>query len=152
MLPYWALDKPKKPANNEERSMKKAITTIISSISYLLIAAPAFAAATDVKVCPEGQFLPLCTLGADKFGSIVGTLVTVGFVIAVVIALGFLVWGGIRWIVSGGDKAGVESARNTIIAAIIGLVIVFLSYFILSIILGFFKIDLQRLQLPQLSI
>lgn len=131
--------------------MKKLATIASGIIGYLFLAVPAFAE-TPLKVCPEGQFDPLCRLGAGNFGSIVGTLVTVAFVIAVVIALAFLIWGGIRWIISGGDKAGVESARNTIIAAVIGLVIVFLSYFILSIILNFFEINLQELVLPTLKI
>lgn len=131
--------------------MKKISAALTGIITYLFFALPAFAA-DDVKVCPEDQFAPLCNLTAGKFGAIVGTLVTVAFVIAVVIALGFLVYGGIRWIISGGDKAGVETARNTIIAAIIGLVVVFLAYFILNIVLGFFGLQLGNLKLPTLNL
>jgi hypothetical protein len=39
---------------------------------------------------------------------------------------------------SGGDKQGLQTAREHVIAAIIGLVIVFLTYFILNFILRFF--------------
>jgi len=55
-------------------------------------------------------------------------------VTAVILALIFLIWGGIKWITSGGDKAKVESARNTIIGAIIGLIVVFTSFLIISIV------------------
>jgi len=51
---------------------------------------------------------------------------------------------------SGGDKAKVESARGTIIAAIVGLVIAFLAFFILSLALSFFGLSLTNLTLPRL--
>jgi hypothetical protein len=37
-------------------------------------------------------------------------------------ALFYLILGGLQWITSGGDKAGVEAAREKITAAMIGLV------------------------------
>ena len=80
-----------------------------------------------------------------------GFVVTIAFVIAVLIALFFLLWGGIKWITSGGDKTGVEAARNQIIAAIIGLIIVFLSFFILNLVLGLFGLSLLDLKLPTLG-
>jgi len=49
-----------------------------------------------------------------------------------------LIFGGFKWLTSGGDKGAVQAAREHIIAAIIGLVIIFLSYFILNILLQFF--------------
>lgn len=72
-----------------------------------------------------------------SIGSVVATVVELFFVVAVVISLGFLIYGGIKWITSGGDKNAVSSARSTLIAAIVGLVIVFLSYVILNLVLIF---------------
>ena len=125
-------------------------TRIMSPILILLVS-PAVAFA-DVAVSPKpvGQFgtSGLADLGAGDFGAIVGRVITIAFVLAIIIALAFLVYGGIKWITSGGDKAAVESARNTIVAAVIGLIIVFLSYFILNIVLGFFNLSLGALVLP----
>ena len=65
------------------------------------------------------------------------------------LTLVFLIVGGIKWVVSGGDKAKVESARGTIIAAIIGLIIVFLSFFIIQILFNLFGIgSIQELETP----
>lgn len=131
--------------------MRKIISSIGIATSYLTLAPAAFAQDTinvDLNPCPEGQFAALCNV--TNFGNVVGFVVTIAFIIAVLIALGFLIWGGIKWITSGGDKAGVEAARNGIIAAIIGLIIVFLSFFILNLVLGFFHINLFNLQLPAL--
>lgn len=56
-------------------------------------------------------------------------------VIGVIASLLFLLWGGLRWILSGGDKGKVDAARSTIVAAIVGLVIVILAYVIINTVL-----------------
>jgi hypothetical protein len=106
-----------------------------------------------IDLCDEtSQFGKLCNLSTDNFGNVVGAVITLLFVIAVIIALGFLIWGGIKWILSGGDKGAVESARNTIVAAIVGLVIVFLSYFILNLVINFFLgTGLDELHIPTIE-
>lgn len=55
-------------------------------------------------------------------------------VLAVMLAVGFLIYGGIKWIMSGGDKGKVDAARGTVTAAIIGLIIAFLAFFIISVV------------------
>ena len=130
--------------------MKKVLALIIAAGSYLSFAASAFAG-TSVNPCPTAsQFGSLCNLSANNIGQVVGAAVEFILVIAVIIALFFLIWGGVRWITSGGDKAKVESARGTIIAAIIGLVIAFLAFFILSLALSFFGLSLTNLTLPKI--
>lgn len=64
------------------------------------------------------------------------------FILAMLLSLAYLIWGGIQWTMSGGDKNGVGAARQKIIYAIIGLVLVFLSFFILSVISALFNVDL----------
>lgn len=140
--------------------MKQILYSILSKIALPFVVifikpAVAFAGShftpVPVSPAPSGNFAPLATLGAGNFGKIIGNLVTVAFVLAIILALAFLVYGGVKWILSGGDKAAVESARNTIVAAVVGLVIVFLSYFILNIILSFFGLTLGDLALPQIT-
>lgn len=50
------------------------------------------------------------------------------------VAVFFIVWGGIQYIRSGGDPKQAEGARHTITYAIIGLIVVLMAYFILSIV------------------
>jgi hypothetical protein len=47
-----------------------------------------------------------------------------------------IVWGGLRYITSGGDSNKLSSAKNTIIYALIGLIIVALSQFIVRFVLA----------------
>jgi hypothetical protein len=128
--------------------MKKYLA-LLSPVAYLTLASSALAASTPINSpCGSGQFSPLCSLTAAQIGPLVGSLLQFIFVIAVLVALFFLVYGGFRWLVSSGDKTQVAAAREHIVAAIIGLVIIFLSYFLLSIILAFFGISLSNLSIP----
>lgn len=52
-----------------------------------------------------------------------------------IIAVIMLIWGGIRYVVSGGDAKKVTDAKNTILYAIIGLVISFLAYAIVQFVI-----------------
>ena len=52
---------------------------------------------------------------------------------AIFLAVVYLIYGGIRWITSRGDKVGVESARKHIVAAIIGLVVVLGTFFVINV-------------------
>lgn len=58
------------------------------------------------------------------FGKLFSGAVALLLLVAFILAFFFLILGGISWLTSGGDKAAVEAARNKIISAIIGLVIV----------------------------
>lgn len=131
--------------------MKKLFYSI-AAFSPLAFATKAFAEqSVDPCVNPTNETLKnVCAAQGQEIGAIVGFVITVAFIIAVLIALLFLIWGGIKWITSGGDKAGVETARNQIIAAVIGLIIVFLAFFILNLVLGLFGLSLFDLKLPTL--
>lgn len=130
--------------------MKKIISALSATGGYLTLASSAFAQ-TTVNTCAAGQFAPLCNLTTGSFGAIVSTLIQLVFAIAVIVALFYLVWGGFKWLTSGGDKGAVQQAREHIVAAIIGLVIIFLSYFILNILLGFFGVgSLNAITLPRI--
>lgn len=130
--------------------MKKITAISLSAIPFLTLA-PQAHAQQKINVCPGGQFNGLCKLNLADFSGIVATIIQVAFVIGVIIALAFLIWGGIQWIVSGGDSKKVDGARNMIIGALVGLAIMFLSFFILNILLGFFGISLTNLTLPTLT-
>jgi hypothetical protein len=58
-------------------------------------------------------------------------------VIAALLVFFYLIWGGLQWISSGGDKTKVEAARQKIIAAVVGLIILASSYAVLLLSLNF---------------
>ena len=86
--------------------------------------------------------------GLPKAYDIGSNLILLTFILVIILALFFLIWGGIKWVTSSGDKTKVQGARNTMIYAIIGLIIVFLSYFVINVITTFFKVP-SVITLPQ---
>lgn len=64
-----------------------------------------------------------------------------------IIAVIMLIWGGIRYVVSGGDAKKVTDAKNTILYAIIGLVISFLAYAIVQFVIN--ALPAKQQQQPQ---
>ena len=70
-------------------------------------------------------------------------------------SLGFffmLVWGAVTWILSGGDKAGVESAKNKITSALIGFVVLMATFAIIGLIETFFNIKILSIDIAPLFI
>lgn len=133
-------------------NLKKAAIITTTGFSLLATAGQAFATSGSLDPCPQNsQFNTLCKLQAGQIGSVVSSAVTIILIIATLIALFFLIWGGLRWILSGGDKAKVEEARKTIIGAIVGLIIAFLAYFILTLVLSIFGLSLTKLTLPTIT-
>ncbi|GMR03306.1 MAG: hypothetical protein BMS9Abin21_139 [Thermodesulfovibrionia bacterium] len=100
--------------------------------------------AQEVNLNPSQQF---ANLGDVTFGSIVAALIVLVLVIAAIVFFFMLVIGGIRWITSGGDKTQTESARNSITAALVGLVIVFAAWAIINLINTFFGINILQLNI-----
>lgn len=135
-------------AYDEVRYMKKVFPLLsLVSIISLFVPAPVFAA--NNSLCPTGEFAPLCNLDLSNSSTIVGNTITILLIVGVILALFFLIIGAIRWITSSGDKAKVESARNTIVAAIVGLILAFLAFFILNTITYLFtKNTIRNFKVP----
>ena len=66
------------------------------------------------------------------FRQVTNTILYIVGVIAVIM----LIWGGIRYITSGGDAKKVTDAKNTILYAIIGLVIALLAFAIVNFVIN----------------
>ena|SRR3989344_6970739 len=81
-------------------------------------------------------------------GSFVGNIIISAMVLSGIVTFLMLVFGGVQYITSGGDKAQTESARNKITYAIIGLVIVVGSYAIIVLMEAFFGISILKSRFP----
>jgi hypothetical protein len=75
-------------------------------------------------------------------GKLISALVGVLLIIAALIAFFFLIMGGIQWITAGGDKAGMEVARNKITNAIVGLIIVGAAWAVMILVQNFLGIQI----------
>jgi len=106
----------------------------------------AFASTTDIgsqlhREGFEGVF-------ADNIGTYVSRGLELAMIIAVIGALVMIIWGGVAWISSEGDKTKYEEARKKITSGFIGLILVAAAWAIWMIALQFLGLDkLDRLQL-----
>lgn len=73
-------------------------------------------------------------IGTYTISTLLSTAVTILFIVAIVLTLFFLIYAGIDMITAGGEKQKVVNARNKLTFAVVGLIIVFLSYFIVNLI------------------
>lgn len=79
--------------------------------------------------------------GLSTFQSVIQWGTTVLVITAVILALFFLIWGGIEWITSGGNKEKVQAAQKKIVFASVGLIIVLVSFMIINIVGGLFGVN-----------
>lgn len=112
--------------------MKKILTVATLGATFLGTTSSAFA--LTVNTCPAGDFAGLCNFSLS--GNFIAALITTLFILSIIVAIVYLIWGGLKWIMSGGDKGKVTEAREHIIAAIIGLVVVFLVYFLINFVVN----------------
>lgn len=115
----------------------------------LLANAASLAQDTSVNLKPEGGLAgSLTNLTVDKI--IAGGLRLI-LVVAAIVFFFILVVGGVKWIMSGGDKAQTEGARNQITAALVGLVIVFAAWAIATLVGNFFGVDIFNLTIQPIQ-
>lgn len=75
--------------------------------------------------------------GGVAIGILIGNIISGMFIVAFLIAFIYLITGGFHWITSAGDKANLENARNKIVHAIIGLLVVFSTWAVMGVVAQF---------------
>jgi len=71
-----------------------------------------------------------------NFSALLKRIINIFSVIVGVIAVVMIIIGGLKYITSGGESSNVSGAKNTIIYAIVGLIIVALAQFIVRFVLS----------------
>ena len=116
--------------------IKKAIKLIGPS------AAAAVALAAPAAVLAATNVVPSNIAGIDNVLVIVRGVIRFILVLAFIVAFIMLLVGGVRWILAGGYEKAVSGARNTITAALIGLVIILVAYAIIRLVEVFFSANI----------
>lgn len=118
------------------KKITKNILQVITGICAMLTLCAGKAMALTVQEGAEAaraDGMPENLVGPDGvFTQVTNTVLYVVGAISVIM----LVWGGFRYIISGGDSKKVTDAKNTILYAILGLVIAFFAYAIVNFVLN----------------
>ena len=124
-------------------------TLVIANPSYVKAGGPILNAPIRNPILPLNLQL---LSGAQFFGRLLPALINVGLVIGAVVFFFMLLLGAVQWISSGGDKGAVEAARGKITNALIGLVVLFSLYAIITLVGRFFGVNLTFFNLNVLKI
>jgi len=115
--------------------MKKLASVLGAGGFLLTIASNALAQGTIDITNSVGNQLPVFSI--NQF---ISWAIRVIIIIAFVLAFVFLLIGGIRWILAGGEEKAIGSARGMVTGALIGLVIVLSAFAIIKLIETFFGV------------
>lgn len=88
--------------------------------------------------------------GGEATGLLLGNLIGGMLILAFVLAMIYLLTGAFHWITSGGEKANLENARGKIIHAIVGLIVIFSVWAVMTIVGQFLGIEFPELSIPSI--
>lgn len=90
----------------------------------------------ELNVDPNAECEPDDTGATEKVNDIVRLVINIFSIVVGVISVIMIIIGGLKYITSGGDSGNVTGAKNTILYAVIGLVVVALAQFIVRFVLA----------------
>lgn len=90
--------------------------------------------------------------GIGFFAAIIPAFIGLLFVVGAIIFIFMMLWGGIQWALSGGDKGAVEGAKGRITNALIGTVLLFSTFATVKLVETFFGINILALDIGPLVI
>jgi hypothetical protein len=112
------------------------------SFSFLIVAkkiaqvqsSPGGSGSGTPNTIDPSLFIPQALQSID-FENVVQNILTAVFVLSGVVATIYLIWGGYQYITAGGGE-GAESGKKTIINAIIGLIVIIISWALVKFVTG----------------
>ena len=90
----------------------------------------------SLSVDSQGNCASTTATGTSTINNMITTVINLFSVIVGIIAVIMIIYAGLKYITSGGDSAKITSAKNTIVYAIIGLIVVALAQFIVKFVLN----------------
>ena len=95
----------------------KKITQFLSGAAFAIVPA-----------CPILNGAPNC--GQNEFGQLINNVFSFLITISIPLAVLVIIYGGVMLFISGGSEDRIKAGKNAILSAVIGLVIIFGSWFI----------------------
>jgi len=126
----------------------KLVLTSLFAAAFMLVPAAAFAVEPSTgqnALCAGisgsanisgGDCSTTTGTAADSVQSIIKKILDIFSWVVGVVSVLMIIFGGFKYITSGGDAGGVTGAKNTILYAIVGLVIVALAQVIVKFVVG----------------
>lgn len=140
--------------------MNKLKVLFLTLVSLAVVGMPAVAYAADptkadikTGLCAGAQLNASSSAGdcsssevtgaQDTVTKIIATVINILSVVVGAISVVMIIIGGLKYITSGGDSGNVSGAKNTILYAVVGLVVVALAQIIVKFVLGRLNSSIQ---------
>ena len=113
------------------KQVVKTIRIVLAAVVSVVLASLGFSSVTSAYSIQEGvqsahgNGQPTELFGA---GGVVSTVTNVLLFVVGALSVIMIIVGGLRYVISGGNSTSVTAAKNTILYAIVGLIIAFLAY------------------------
>ncbi len=126
-------------------NMKKHLPVIYLLVLFAVLIMPELVGAQgyfeNIGLTFDGPFGD----GTDLMG-IVALIIQIAFALAGLIATFYLILGGYNYIVAGGNPEAIEGAKATITNAIIGMIVILVSYLLVDFLLA--RLGANNIDLP----
>ena len=93
-----------------------------------------------IETVQLGRSQPAGIAQTNTVGTIIGNVLLILFIVGGLAVVVMFVWGALEWILAGGDKEKIGAARKKIVQGLVGLALLALSYFVITVfgeIIGF---------------
>lgn len=102
--------------------------------SFIILTFPFAVTAQNIRLGDKQEYgIPAFNNPNATVGNIVANALQIMAIVGGLAVLVFIVWGAFDWITSGGDKEKIAGARRKILNAFIGLALLALSAFIITL-------------------
>ena len=125
-----------------KQRLKQLVTmfAIVIGMATPALMAPVAGAVNPIAdACVTNPSSTICTHKNDNITTTIKTVVNVLLFVVGILSVIMIIVGGLRYVTSAGNASAVTGAKNTIIYAVIGLVVAFLAFAIVNWVLGLFK-------------
>jgi hypothetical protein len=110
------------------------LATVLVFVAAIFVSQNSFASSiVDGVNAAKGDGQPTVLFGSD---GIVTTVTNILLFIVGALSVIMIIIGGLRYVISGGNSTAVTAAKNTILYAIVGLVISFLAYAVINFVIN----------------
>lgn len=124
---------------------RQHLTTFIVAFAFILATGIIFMQAPEVGAFSQGiQDGANAAKGSDQVTNLFGatgiftTITNIMLYLVGAISVIMIIIGGIRYVVSGGNSANVTAAKNTILYAVVGIIVAVLGYALVNFVIGSF--------------
>lgn len=120
------------------KTIAKYIIIAFSLLGIFCSASPALAynVCSDTSLPADVREANGCNSSTDKLSPAIQSIINGVIGLLATVAVVFVVVGGVQYMTSGGDSGKVKTAKNTILYALIGLVICVLAFAIVNWLVG----------------